>query len=95
MDLLQGFSVAFMLAALGMGAVDLVVARERAGLLKRVALVNVIWLGAMTADSLRYFFVVPTSSLILALVIFCWCGGSCRPKRHVRTLPHNPFERRE
>jgi len=70
MDLLQGFSVAFMLAALGMGAVDLVVARERAGLLKRVALVNVIWLGAMTADSLRYFFVVPTSSLILTLVIF-------------------------
>lgn len=69
-DLLQGFSVAFMLAALGLGAVDLVVARERAGLLKRVALVNVIWLGAMTADSLRYFFVVPVSFLSVSLVIF-------------------------
>ena len=46
-DLLQGFSMAFMLAALGMGVMDLAVARERAGSLKRVALVNVIWLAAM------------------------------------------------
>jgi hypothetical protein len=69
-DLLQGFSVAFMLAALGFGLLDLAVARERSGLLKRVALVNVIWLAAMTADSLRYFFVIPISFFSVALVIF-------------------------
>ena len=69
-DLLQGFSAAFMLAALGMGVMDLAVARERAGLLKRVALVNVIWLATMVAVSLRYFFAAPTTSLSLVLVIF-------------------------
>jgi hypothetical protein len=69
-DLLQGFSVSFMLAALGVGALDLVLARERAGLLKRVALINAIWLAAMTATSLRYFFVVPTSFLVAGLLIF-------------------------
>ena len=69
-DLLQGFSAAFMLAALGIGALNLVLARERAGVLKRVALINAIWLAAMMANSLRYFFVVPTSFLAIGLVIF-------------------------
>jgi hypothetical protein len=69
-DLLQGFSVLFMVAALGVGALDLLLARERAGLLKRVALINAIWLAAMTATSLRYFFVVPTSFLVAGLLIF-------------------------
>ena len=32
-----------MVAALGFGVFDLVLSRERAGLLKRAALVNVIW----------------------------------------------------
>src|ERR1700686_1575444 len=50
-ELLRGFSVAFMLAALGFGALDLLLCRERAGLLKRVALINIIWLAAMTAVS--------------------------------------------
>jgi hypothetical protein len=70
MDLLQGFSVSFMLAALGLGALDLLLARERAGLLKRVALINAIWLVAMTAVSLYYFFALPTAFLVVALVIF-------------------------
>jgi hypothetical protein len=69
-DLLQGFSVSFMVATLGVGALDLVLAGERVGLLKRVALINAIWLAAMTATSLRYFFVVPTSFLVAGLLIF-------------------------
>jgi len=69
-NLLRGFSISFMLAALVMGAVDLVVCRERESLLKRVALVNTIWLAAMTVVSLHYFFVMPTSFLVVALLIF-------------------------
>ena len=69
-NLLRGFSISFMLAALVMGAVDLVVCRERASLLKRVALLNTIWLATMTAVSLRYFFVIPISFFAVALLIF-------------------------
>jgi hypothetical protein len=69
-DLMRGFSVAFMVAALGLGVLDLLVSRERAGLLKRVALINTIWLAAMTAVSLHYFFAAPTSFLAAALLIF-------------------------
>jgi len=68
--LLNGFSISFMLAALGFGALDLAVAKERAGLLKRVALINVLWLGTMLAVSLRYFFIVPTTFLSIALLLF-------------------------
>ena len=56
-NFLRGFSIAFMLSALGLGSLDLVVCRERSGLLKRVALVNIVWLAAMTAVSLLYFFI--------------------------------------
>jgi len=69
-NLLRGFSISFMLAAFVVGALTWVLRRERAGLLKRVALVNVIWLAVMAAVSLRYFFVMPTSFLAVALVIF-------------------------
>ncbi len=68
--LLRGFSVAFMLAPLCLGVLDLMLSRERSGLLKRVALVNVIWLAAMTAVSWHYFFAAPTSILVAALLIF-------------------------
>jgi hypothetical protein len=68
--LMRGFSVSFMVAALAFGAFDLVLSRERAGLLKQVALINVIWLLVMTAVSLRYFFALPTSFLAAALLIF-------------------------
>jgi hypothetical protein len=67
---LRGFSISFLIAMLGIGVLDLVLARERAGLLKRAALVNAILLAAMTANSLRYFFVVPTSFLALGLLLF-------------------------
>jgi hypothetical protein len=69
-DFLQGFSISFMLAALGFGLFDLVVSRERSGLLKRVALVNAIWLAVQIAVSVRYFFAAPTTFLTIALLIF-------------------------
>jgi hypothetical protein len=69
-NLLQGFSAAFMLAALVVGAMALAFSSERSGLLKRVALVIALWLASMTAVSLRYFFVVPTSFLSVGLLIF-------------------------
>jgi hypothetical protein len=69
-DFDRGFSILFVVAMLGLGVLDLVLARERTGLLKRVAQINTIWLAAMTAVSLRYFFVAPTSFLATALLIF-------------------------
>jgi len=69
-NLLRGFSVSFMVAALGLGVFDLLLARERTGLLKRMALINTIWLAVMTGVSLRYFFAVPTSFLVAALLFF-------------------------
>jgi len=69
-NFLRGFSISFMLGALCLGAVDLALCRERAGLLKRVALINAIYLAAMTAVGLRYFFIFPNSFLAVALLIF-------------------------
>ena len=69
-DMLRGFSVSFMLAALGFGLFDLLLSREPAGLLKRAALANIIWLAAMTAVSFHYFFIVPASFLAVTLLIF-------------------------
>jgi hypothetical protein len=69
-NLFLGFSISFMLAALALGALDLVLRRERAHLLNRIALVNVLWLAAMTGVSLRYFFAFPTSFLAAALLVF-------------------------
>jgi hypothetical protein len=69
-NFMRGFSISFMLGVFCLGALDLVLARERPGLLKRVALIHTIWLAAMTAIGLRYFFVAPTSFLAAALLIF-------------------------
>ena len=69
-DLMRGFSVAFMLAPLAFAVLDLMLSRERAGLLKRAALVQIIWLAAMIVVALRYFFAVPLSFLVVALLIF-------------------------
>jgi hypothetical protein len=69
-ELMRGFSIAFMLAPLAFGVLDLMLARERAGLLKRVALVQIIWLAAMIVVALRYFFAAPLSFLAVALIIF-------------------------
>jgi hypothetical protein len=69
-NLLTGFSICFMLAALALGAFDLLLSGERASLLKRATLMNILWLAAMTAVSLRFFFIVPTSFLVATLLIF-------------------------
>ena len=66
-ELLRGFSVSFMVAALGFGIFDFSLSRERTGLLKRAALVNIIWLAVMVAVSLRYFFIIPVSFLAITL----------------------------
>jgi len=69
-DLRKGFDISFMLGAIGLGVLDLLLSGERAGLLKRVVLFNTVWLAAMTAVSLVYFFVLPTSFLVVALLMF-------------------------
>ena len=69
-DLMTGFSISFMLAALALGAVDFALRGERAELLKRIAFLNTLWLAVMTAVSVRYFFAAPTSFLAAALLIF-------------------------
>ena len=69
-NLLTGFSMSFMLAALALGAFDLLLSGERADLLKRATLMNILWLATMTAVSLRFFFIVPTSFLVATMLIF-------------------------
>lgn len=69
-DLQRGFSIAFMTSIFGVAALDLVLAREGSSLLKRVALVNTIWLAVMTAISARYFFVAPTAFFAPPLLLF-------------------------
>ena len=69
-NMLRGFSILFMLAVIVLGALDLILRRERVGLLKRVALINTTWLAAMTAVSFHYFFAAPTLFLAAALLIF-------------------------
>lgn len=69
-NFLHGFSISFMLSAIGLGALDLVLCRERPALLKRIALINTVWLAAMTVTSLRYFFAIPTAFLAAALLLF-------------------------
>jgi len=68
-NLMTGFSISFMVAALGFAAMDLSLHQERTELLKRVAFVNTLWLAIMTAVSLRYFFAAPTSFLAAALLL--------------------------
>ena len=74
-DFLRGFSISFGLASLGFGVLDFTLRRERAALLKRVALVNVIWLAVMTGVSWHYFFAAPTSFLAATMLIFLLAGA--------------------
>jgi hypothetical protein len=69
-DLMRGFSMAFTVASIGLGTLDLILARERVGLLKRIALVNVIWMAALVGIALRYFFAAPLSFQVVTLVLF-------------------------
>ena len=69
-NLLRGFSICFMVGAIGLGALDLALARERAGLVKRVALINALWLAVFTAVTLHFFFIIPTTFIVVALLLF-------------------------
>lgn len=69
-DLFRGFSISFMAGAIAVGVMDLSLRRESARVLKRAALINMIWLAALTTVSLKYFFAVPTAFLVAALAIF-------------------------
>ena len=69
-DFMTGFSISFMLAVLGFGLLDLSLVKERTALLKRISLVNILWLVVMVGVALRYFFIVPTTFLSVALLIF-------------------------
>jgi hypothetical protein len=69
-DFVRGFSISFALSTLGFAVLDFAVCRERAQLLKRVALCNVVWLAAMTVISWHYFFAAPASFLTVTLIIF-------------------------
>lgn len=69
-ELLRGFSIAFMVGVIGLGALDLALSRERPALVRRLALINTLWLAALAAVSLRYFFAAPTSFLVIALILF-------------------------
>jgi hypothetical protein len=69
-DLFQGFSAAFSIWALGLGVLDLSLSNERPALLKRLALLNILWLAALLALSLRNFFAFPTAFFTVILLIF-------------------------
>jgi len=69
-NFLTGFSISFMLAALGFGLLNLSLVKERAALLKRISLVNILWLVVMVGVSLRYFFIIPIAFFSAALLIF-------------------------
>ena len=69
-DLMRGFSISFMLGILAFSGLDFAVSGERPALLKRVAAVNAVWLAAMVAVALRYFFIIPLSFLAACFLPF-------------------------
>lgn len=72
-DILNGFSLHFSVASLGMGLCGFVVRRHAgasAGLLRRVAIVFAATYGVLTAIGLRYWFPAPLLFLIGAFVCF-------------------------
>jgi hypothetical protein len=70
MDLLRGFSMAFSLQALIVGAITLAFSNERPALLKRMALLVTLWLIALLAISLTHFFPFPSAFLSVAFLLF-------------------------
>jgi hypothetical protein len=69
-EFMHGLSISFTLGSLVMGAINLLLSRERSGLLKRIAIVDAIWLAALTVVSLHNFFVMPTAFIATAFVLF-------------------------
>jgi len=73
MELLTGFSLAFSLLSLGLGAIDLLVLRHSVGwppLLRHVGTANAGIFGVMTTVALRYWF--PAPFLFLAAAFLCF-----------------------
>ena len=68
--LFRGFSISFVLGMFVMGLLCLVLSNEPVQLLKKIAGINALWLVAMTAVSLLYFFPAPTAFLVVALLLF-------------------------
>jgi hypothetical protein len=78
-DIVNGFSLHFSVASLGMGLCGFVVrrhARAAAGLLRQVAIVYAATYGVLTAIGLRYWFPGPLLFLILAFVFFSAAAAS-------------------
>jgi multisubunit Na+/H+ antiporter MnhF subunit len=73
-DIVRGFNISFVILPLALGVLNLVLSRERPTLLKRLALINVLWLAAMVANSLYNWFLAPTLFLVIALVLFAGAG---------------------
>jgi hypothetical protein len=69
-DLMYGFSVAFMVAAFGLGILDLLLVRRTGGTVEATGRGQHDLMVVMTAVSLRFFFAAPTSLLAAALLIF-------------------------
>jgi hypothetical protein len=88
-NFMTGFSICFMLSALGFGLLDVSLVKERAALLKRISLVNILWLAIMVGVALRYFFIVPIAFLSVALLIFglAWLK---LPSESEANPPHPP-----
>jgi len=64
-QLMNGFSLAFSAMAMAMGALGLVVPVQR-----RTAIVYAASLAVLTAISLQYWFIAPTSFLAVAALLF-------------------------
>lgn len=77
-EVFRGFSITFMLGILGIGALDFAVSGEHAAVLKRVAIVNAIYLAAMLAVALRYFFIIPIGFLAVSFLPFAIVALSLR-----------------
>jgi hypothetical protein len=69
-ELVRGFNIAFGLLSLSLGLINLAIARLDSSVLKRLALVNVVWLTAMTLNSMYHWFAIPTAFLATALLLF-------------------------
>jgi hypothetical protein len=69
-DILRGFNISFVILPLALGILNLILSGERSALLKRLALINSLWLAAMVANSFCNWFLAPTLFLVVALALF-------------------------
>jgi hypothetical protein len=73
MGLQKGFSLLFSLLMLWPGVLGLYLAKTLQGQTKHLRTINFMYVGAMsieTAISLTYFFIIPTTCIVLGLLFF-------------------------